>query len=79
MTPSPCINVCRMDAATGWCEGCLRTLQEIAMWSGLSGADQHAVWKALPARREVWHRLHPELRIDAAQPAAPGPAKAGLE
>ena len=28
--PSPCIAVCRMDAATGWCEGCLRTLDEIA-------------------------------------------------
>ena len=28
--PSPCISVCRMDERTGWCEGCLRTLAEIA-------------------------------------------------
>ena len=28
--PSPCINVCRMDERTGWCEGCQRTLTEIA-------------------------------------------------
>jgi predicted Fe-S protein YdhL (DUF1289 family) len=27
--PSPCISVCKIDAATGYCYGCLRTLQEI--------------------------------------------------
>jgi hypothetical protein len=72
MTPSPCINVCRMDAATGWCEGCQRTLREIGLWSGMSDADKRAVWQALPARREAWLRLHPELRGGPAQPAAPG-------
>jgi len=77
MTLSPCINVCRMDAATGWCEGCQRTLQEIATWSGLSAAEQRTVWKALPARREAWQRVHPERRVAAAQPAAPGSVKAG--
>ena len=70
MTPSPCVNVCRMDAATGWCEGCQRTLQEIAAWSGLADADKHAVWQALPARREAWLRLHPELRVGDTQAAA---------
>ncbi len=70
MTPSPCINICRMDAATGWCHGCQRTLQEIAAWSGLADADKRAVWQALPARREVWLGLHPELRVDDAQAVA---------
>ncbi|MGA1318970.1 MAG: DUF1289 domain-containing protein, partial [Rubrivivax sp.] len=28
--PSPCINVCRIEPASGWCEGCARTLEEIA-------------------------------------------------
>jgi len=56
---SPCINVCRMDAATGWCEGCQRTLAEIAAWGGLSDEDRRAIWQALPARREAWQRLHP--------------------
>jgi predicted Fe-S protein YdhL (DUF1289 family) len=42
-----------MDAATGWCEGCLRTLPEIAAWGGLSDADKRAVWALLPARREA--------------------------
>ncbi len=48
--PSPCINVCRMDAATGWCEGCRRTLAEIAAWSGLSDEQKRAVWQALALR-----------------------------
>jgi hypothetical protein len=71
MTPSPCINVCRMDTATGWCEGCQRTLQEIAVWSGMADADKRAVWQALPARREVWLRLHPELRVNDTAPSQP--------
>ncbi|MDH5338586.1 MAG: DUF1289 domain-containing protein, partial [Rubrivivax sp.] len=33
--PSPCINVCQMDEATGWCRGCLRTIDEIALWGSL--------------------------------------------
>jgi predicted Fe-S protein YdhL (DUF1289 family) len=73
MTPSPCINVCRMDAATGWCEGCQRTLREIGRWGGMSDADKRAVWQVLPARREAWLRQHPELRACAAAPAVPGP------
>ena len=34
---SPCVNVCRMHAGSGWCEGCLRTIDEIAAWSRLDG------------------------------------------
>jgi uncharacterized protein len=48
---SPCTSVCRMDARTGWCEGCLRTLDEIAEWSKLDDADKRAVWRLLDERR----------------------------
>ncbi|MPW05925.1 DUF1289 domain-containing protein [Paraburkholderia sp. CNPSo 3155] len=48
--PSPCINVCRMDASTGWCEGCLRTIDEIARWSTFDGDEKRAVWDAIEAR-----------------------------
>ncbi len=51
---SPCINVCQMDAATGWCGGCLRTLDEIARWSSWDEARRHAVLAALPERRVAW-------------------------
>jgi len=49
--PSPCINVCRMDASSGWCEGCLRTIDEIAGWSLYADDEKRAVWDALEARR----------------------------
>ncbi len=53
---SPCINVCRMDEATGWCEGCLRTLDEITLWSRLSDAGKQSVWDQLARRRVLWLR-----------------------
>ena len=55
--PSPCINVCQMDPASGWCSGCLRTLDEIAAWSTLDGPAKLAVWRRLPARRLEARRL----------------------
>lgn len=63
--PSPCVNVCRMDAASGWCEGCLRTLDEIAAWSQLDDAHKLAVRALLPARRL-------QLRVQR-QTASPAP------
>jgi predicted Fe-S protein YdhL (DUF1289 family) len=49
--PSPCVNICRMDEATGLCEGCQRTLDEIACWSLLDDAEKSAVWDQLAQRR----------------------------
>lgn len=49
--PSPCTDVCSIDEATGWCAGCQRSLEEIAVWSTLDDAAKRAVWKQLPARR----------------------------
>ncbi len=49
-TPSPCINICRMDPANGWCEGCLRTIDEIAAWSTLDDDAKRAVWDAIETR-----------------------------
>ena len=48
---SPCNSVCRMDAATGWCEGCLRTIDEIAAWATMDDDAKRAVWEALDRRR----------------------------
>ena len=56
---SPCISVCRLDPATGWCVGCLRTIDEIASWGTLAQAQRDAVMTALERRR--------------ADPAAPRP------
>lgn len=51
VVPSPCINICRMDDATGWCEGCGRTIDEIAGWGSASDAERGAVMAQLPGRR----------------------------
>ncbi|MBT9489172.1 MAG: DUF1289 domain-containing protein [Rubrivivax sp.] len=54
--PSPCINICRMDAASGWCEGCLRTLDEIAAWGQLDDATKRSVLLQLRERRVHWRQ-----------------------
>jgi uncharacterized protein len=51
LVPSPCNSVCRMDARTGWCEGCLRTLDEITAWSAMHDADKRVLLEALARRR----------------------------
>lgn len=48
--PSPCVDICVMDDATDWCQGCGRTLDEIARWGSTSKADRDAVMVQLPAR-----------------------------
>ena len=49
--PSPCNAVCRLDAATGYCEGCYRTIDEIRDWIIMLPDERHAVLQRLPARR----------------------------
>jgi len=51
---SPCINICQMDADTGWCAGCLRTLEEIGRWSSLDEVRRQEVLARLPLRRTQW-------------------------
>jgi predicted Fe-S protein YdhL (DUF1289 family) len=50
--PSPCINVCRMVPATGLCEGCMRTIDEIVAWGKADDAYKRAVWAEI-RRREA--------------------------
>jgi predicted Fe-S protein YdhL (DUF1289 family) len=47
---SPCIQICVIDPASGLCEGCGRTLAEIADWSRLSEAERLAIMARLPQR-----------------------------
>jgi predicted Fe-S protein YdhL (DUF1289 family) len=47
---SPCVKVCAMDAARGYCLGCTRTLSEIARWWSMRDDEKRAVLAALPLR-----------------------------
>lgn len=49
--PSPCISICRMDARTQLCTGCLRTREEISAWPDLSDEEKDAVWVSLWERK----------------------------
>ena len=47
---TPCIGVCTMDA-NGLCEGCARTLDEIAGWGGFDDEKRRQLMDdVLPAR-----------------------------
>lgn len=48
--PSPCMSVCQMDEATGLCQGCLRTLDEIALWGNADAVFKRAVWASIETR-----------------------------
>lgn len=48
--PSPCVSVCCMQPDTGLCQGCLRSIDEIATWSRLPAAAKRAVWAAIAQR-----------------------------
>ena len=50
VVPSPCISVCRIDADSGCCDGCLRTLGEIAAWSQLDNDGKRGVWRVIEQR-----------------------------
>lgn len=48
---TPCVQVCTVDAPSGLCLGCYRTLAEIAGWARLTDADRDRVMADLPVRR----------------------------
>ncbi len=49
---SPCIGVCAMDEATGFCQGCYRTIGEIQGWWNLDKAQKQQVIVAANVRIE---------------------------
>lgn len=44
---SPCIQVCNIDPASSLCQGCGRTLDEIACWGSMTEAEKTPVWERL--------------------------------
>ncbi|MEC4593265.1 MULTISPECIES: DUF1289 domain-containing protein [Nitrospirillum] len=50
---SPCTRVCRIDARSGLCAGCQRTLEEITLWGGMTPDQRRAVLASLPERRKA--------------------------
>ena len=51
--PSPCLSVCRMNPDSELCEGCFRTLDEIAEWSRMGDEGKREVWRMIAQRAVV--------------------------
>jgi predicted Fe-S protein YdhL (DUF1289 family) len=51
LVPSPCLDVCEVDATAGTCRGCHRTLDEIAAWPTMGDEEKRAVLARLAERR----------------------------
>ena len=49
--PSPCISICAMDETTGFCKGCKRTINEVAMWLYMTDDEKALVVAELEKRR----------------------------
>jgi uncharacterized protein len=61
MIESPCIKVCTMDAASGLCAGCGRTLDEIARWGSMTDEERHNIIAGLPQR--LGHLRHAAIEV----------------
>jgi predicted Fe-S protein YdhL (DUF1289 family) len=48
MIETPCVKVCTLDARTGLCLGCGRTVDEIARWTAMSPSERAQVMRELP-------------------------------
>lgn len=57
---TPCIRVCFLDPASGLCEGCGRTGDEIAEWYRLSEEDRLRIMAGLEHRMREAFAADPE-------------------
>ena len=50
---SPCVNICQINPETGFCIGCMRTLNEIADWLEMTNEEKQHVLNELDERRKA--------------------------
>jgi len=50
---SPCISVCVLDDDTGFCKGCWRTRDEVAIWSRVDNVTRLEILERLRQRRRA--------------------------
>jgi predicted Fe-S protein YdhL (DUF1289 family) len=50
MIETPCVKVCTLDARTGLCLGCGRTVDEIARWTAMKASERAEIMRELPDR-----------------------------
>ncbi len=50
---TPCTGICKIDQETRQCQGCLRTIDEIASWATLTPAKRSHIMHALQKRKRL--------------------------
>jgi uncharacterized protein len=61
MVKSPCIDICRFEGKTGFCYGCLRTLDEARNWHRLTDHRRHMILNERSRREtKLGDKLNPE-------------------
>ncbi len=50
MIESPCVNICTLDARSGLCLGCGRSIDEISRWGSMDAAERARIMDELPSR-----------------------------
>lgn len=50
---SPCVQLCQIEPTTSVCQGCGRTLDEIACWGSMTEAKKAPVWERLESEGYV--------------------------
>jgi predicted Fe-S protein YdhL (DUF1289 family) len=49
--PSPCVDICQFDRRTGFCFGCLRTLEEAYCWHQMTDNRRRQILVDVVRRR----------------------------
>lgn len=50
---SPCIKVCEIDANSGYCKGCYRTIDEISEWMFLTEKEKMNILIKIRERKNI--------------------------
>ena len=50
---SPCVNICQLNPESGYCVGCMRTIDEIADWLEMTDEEKRQVLNQLEERRKA--------------------------
>ena len=61
--PSPCISICKLNKSTGYCDGCFRTEDEIALWPSMSDEDKFNMLNTLRQRQGIKKRVNRRKKI----------------
>ncbi|WP_395007732.1 DUF1289 domain-containing protein [Undibacterium sp.] len=48
---SPCVKLCKIDKHSSLCQGCLRTIDEITVWSRANRELKLQIWEKIEERK----------------------------